>query len=96
MLYWLVGVVVCLLLWGALWKRNLVMAFGVLFGFLLAWLISYALKPFVTGMETIPVWLPPLPLATVALTLFIYGGLVWFRGNEGLSKKPSDDDQHHH
>jgi len=96
MFVWLVGIVVCIFVWGALWKRNLVLAFGVLIGVLLAWLLSYVLKPYVTGMEQIPVWLPPLPLATVALILFVYGALVWFRGSEGLPKPKDDPDDHHH
>jgi len=96
MLFWLLAVALCIVVWGALWKRNLVLAFGVLIGVLLAWLLSYPLKPYVTGMESIPVWLPPLPLATIAIVLFIYGGLVWFRGNEALSKKKPDDSDSHH
>jgi uncharacterized membrane protein YccC len=97
MFWWLVGVIVALLIWGALWKRNLSLAGGVLVGVLLAWLLSYFLKPYVTGMETIPVWLPPLPLATIAIVLFVYGALVWKRGNEGLPQKKHDEhsDEHH-
>jgi hypothetical protein len=89
----LIGVVVCLFVWAMLWKRNLVLGFGVLIGVLLAWLLSYALKPYISGVKEIPVWLPPLPLATVALVLFIYGGLVWIRGTEGLPK-PKARDEH--
>jgi hypothetical protein len=47
-------------------------------------------------MEHIPLWLPPLPMATVALVLFVYGALVWIRGNEGLPKGKSEDTEHHH
>jgi hypothetical protein len=94
--WWLVSVVVCVLIWGALWKRNLILGTGVLFGVLLAWLLSYIVKPIVTGVETIPIWLPPLPLATVALLLFIYGGVTWKRGNENLPKGKADDDSHGH
>jgi hypothetical protein len=97
MFIWFVLLIVCLLVWQLLWKQNLIMAFGVLLGVLLAWGLYYLLKPYVTGMETIPAWLPPLPLATVALILFVYGGLVWIRGNEGLPKpKPKQDDADHH
>jgi hypothetical protein len=95
MFWWLVGVAICVLLYGAIWTRNLVLAFGVLIGLLLAWLASLFLRPIVTGMEEIPIWLPPLPLATVAVVLFVYGALVWFRGNEALTKKKQDDDEHH-
>jgi ABC-type sulfate transport system permease component len=92
----LIGIVVCIAIWGAIFKRNLVLAFGVLIGVVIAWILSYALEPYVTGMKEIPVWLPPLPLATVALVLFIYGALVWFRGNERLpSKKIDESDEHH-
>lgn len=95
MLWWILGIAACVLIWGALWKRNLVLAFGVLIGVLLAWLLSYLLRPYVTGEEHIPLWLPPLPLATVALILFVYGGLVWFRGSEGLPQpKPKDTHEH--
>jgi len=96
MVGWLIAVIACLLAFGLLWKRNPLIAFGVLVGVLLAWLLSYLLKPLVTGMETIPVWLPPLPLATVALVLFVFGGLVWIRGNEGLPKRPPESDDKHH
>ena len=96
MLWWLVGVVVALLIWGALWKRNLSLAGGVLVGVLLAWVLSYFLKPYVTGMETIPIWLPPLPLATIAIALFVYGAIVWFRGNDALPKGKQDEHSGHH
>jgi len=97
MFWWLVGVIVALLVWGALWKRNLSLAGGVLVGVLLAWALSYLLEPYVTGMETIPVWLPPLPLATIAIALFVYGALIWIRGNDALPKGKEDDhgDGHH-
>jgi len=96
MLLWLAGVAVCCLIWAGIWKRNLGLAFGILIGVLLAWLLSYFVKPYVTGMETIPVWLPPLPLATIATLLFVYGGLIWFRGNEGLPAPKPKRDPHDH
>ncbi|MDX1562025.1 MAG: hypothetical protein R3305_03825 [Gammaproteobacteria bacterium] len=96
MLWWLIGVVIAILVWASLWQRNFGLALGILFGVLLAWLLSYFLQPYVTGMEDIPVWLPPLPLATVALLLFVYGAVVWFRGNDALPQKKFDDDKHHH
>ena len=97
MFWWLVGVIVCLAIWSLVWKRNVVLGLGILFGVLLAWLLSYAVKPYVTGsMEDIPVWLPPLPLATVAIVLLVYGVLVWIRGNEGLPKPEQRDDHEAH
>ena len=95
MLWWLAGVAVCCLIWAGIWKRNLGLAFGILIGVLLAWLLSYFVRPYVTGMEEIPIWLPPLPLATVAILLLVYGAIIWLRGNEGLPQ-PKHDDEHHH
>lgn len=96
MFLWLLGVAIAILIWGALWRRNLLLSFGILIGLLLAWLASVLLRPYVTGMEEIPIWLPPLPLATIAVVLFVYGGLVWFRGNEALPKKDDKQDAGHH
>lgn len=95
MFWWLAGIAVCCLIWARIWQRSLNLAFGILVGVLLAWVLSYFVKPYVTGMESIPIWLPPLPLATVATLLFIYGAVIWFRGNEGLPKKKFDEDDHH-
>jgi hypothetical protein len=97
MFWWLAGVAVFCLIWAAIWKRNAGLAFGILIGVLLAWLLAYFIKPYVTGMESIPIWLPPLPLATVATLLFVYGALIWFKGNDALPKSKHDDaDEHHH
>jgi len=96
MFWWLIGVVVCLLLWGTLWKRNFSLAFGITFGVLIAIALSFLIRPYVIDMSSIPVWLPPLPLATIAVSLFIYGALVWFRGEDALPKKnPEASDDHH-
>jgi hypothetical protein len=96
MFWWILGVIVGVLILGAIFRRNAVLAGGVLLGIVLAWIISYFLKPYVSGAEPIPVWLPPLPLATVATVLLVYGVLVWIRGNDRLPKVKRDDDPHHH
>ena len=31
-------------------------------------------------MHSVPIWLPPLPLVLVALSLFYLGILAWYRG----------------
>jgi hypothetical protein len=33
-------------------------------------------------MHEIPVWLPPLPFAVIACTLFFFGGLAWWWGSD--------------
>jgi hypothetical protein len=96
MLFWLVGVAIFVLLWGALWRTSPRGGFGVLVGLPVAWILSRLLTPYVTGMETIPIWLPPLPLALVALTLFVFGAIIWFKADNLPPPKQHDDDAHGH
>jgi hypothetical protein len=56
--------------------------------------VARLIEPYVTGMEEIPLWLPPLPMATIAVLLIVYGAVVWIRGNEALPKPKQDDDHH--
>jgi ABC-type sulfate transport system permease component len=81
MLTWLLGVAVFVVIWGALWRSQPKLAFGVLLGLPLAWIFSRLITPYVTGMNEIPIWLPPLPFAIVALTLMVFGAVVWFRAD---------------
>ena len=80
MLYWLIGVVLVLLLWYFMWQSQPKLAFGVLLGLPIAWIFSRLISPYITGMEQVPVWLPPLPFAIIAITLLVFGILIWFRG----------------
>jgi hypothetical protein len=82
MLWWLIGIAIFVLIWGKLWQSQPKSAFGVLIGLLLAWFFSKLITPYLTGMEEVPVWLPPLPFATVAVTLLVVGALLWFRADK--------------
>lgn len=95
MYYWLIGVALALVVWAMMWQRQPKMAFGVLLGLPIAWLISRLIEPYVTGMEQVPVWLPPLPFALVAIFLLVLGGLIWFRGAPPLPQE-SEEQPHHH
>jgi ABC-type sulfate transport system permease component len=95
MLAWLIGVVVFVVLWAGLWRSQPKAAFGVLLGLPVAWILSRFITPYVTGMEEIPVWLPPLPLAIVALLLFYFGIRTWLRADSlPPPPKQEDDDGH--
>ncbi|HEY7672648.1 MAG TPA: hypothetical protein VIC71_10555 [Gammaproteobacteria bacterium] len=94
MLTWIIVVAVLVLLWGGLWSRSLELATGILVGLGLAWIAFWFLSPYLTGMEEIPIWLPPAPIAIIATLLFIKGALVWIRGNAALPKPEPDKHGH--
>ena len=96
MLTWLLGVAVFVFLWSGLWRVQPKAAFGVLLGLPLAWIISRLITPYVTGMTQIPIWLPPLPLAIIATTLFVFGTVTWLRADKLPPPKRGDDDEHGH
>ena len=92
MYYWLAGVVLALLVWWMVWRIQPKMAFGMLLGLPIAWVVSRLITPYLTGVEQVPVWLPPLPFAIVAILLLVSGAMIWFRG----APPPSRDDAHEH
>lgn len=96
MIIWLIAIAALVAVWGLLWQRNYIFAFGVLLGLPVAWVLSHLLRPYVTGAEHVPLWLPPLPFAAVALTLFVYGALIWIRADRLPPPPEPDDDAHGH
>ena len=97
MLIWLIGVAVFVLIWGKLWQVLPAAGFGVLIGLPLAYVASLLITPYITGMKDIPVWLPPLPIVTIAVALFVFGVITWLRADK-LSPPPDLDahDDHGH
>lgn len=96
MLGWIIVVAVLALLWAGLWRTNTLLGFGILLGLPIAWLLSRPLAPYLTGMEHVPLWLPPLPFALVALALLVLGALSWLRASSapGPAESPEDPEQH--
>ena len=78
---WLIGVAGFIVLGGLMWRSQPKLAFGALLGLPIAWVLSLLIKPYVTGMTPFPVWLAPLPPALVALTLLVFGVMVWLRAD---------------
>jgi hypothetical protein len=97
MIVWLIAVAVLSMAWGAMWKNYPRMALGALIGMPIGWLLSYPVHSYLTGeMEDIPIWLPPLPLATIALLLIVVGLVIFLRAGEPpSSSQPKRDDSHH-
>ena len=75
--------VVFLILWGIAWRNQTRLAFGIFIGIGVGWLVASLIGPI--NMEHIPLWLPPLPFALVAIGLFSFGVAAWLIGN-----KPSE------
>jgi len=55
-------------------------AIGVVCGVALAWIGAALLPPL--SLATMPVWLPALPFALVATSLFAFGALAWWWGSD--------------
>ena len=68
------------LLWMVAWRRRRHFAVGALIGAVIALVASYWIRSL--SLETMPIWLPALPFALVAATLFAFGALAWFWGED--------------
>lgn len=87
MIAWTIFIVL-LILWGFAWHYQTKLAFGVLIGIGLGWVLSHFIGPYNT-LEEIPVWLPATPLISVVIILFVLGILAW--GVEALPSEEADD-----
>lgn len=61
-------------------RRKSTPLLGIALGFGLA--ATGAVRAAEAGGGNIPLWLPPLPFALVALALFVLGFLAWFTGSD--------------
>jgi hypothetical protein len=71
----------CFLLWVRAWQHGSRFAFGLAIGATLVLLAGPVVRTIAAG-EHIPVWAPALPFAVIAITLFVFGLLAWFWGEE--------------
>lgn len=71
----------CLLLWILAWQRRPQLAIGIAVGVLMV-LIGGPVIRALTGATHMPVWGPALPFALIAISLFGFGVLAWFWGEE--------------
>jgi hypothetical protein len=70
-----------MLLWIFAWQRGSQMARGIAIGAILV-LVCQPLVRAVSSQEHLPVWVPALPFALIAITLFGFGLLAWYWGEE--------------
>lgn len=67
----------CLLLWLRAWEHRSRLAIGIVVGAVLA-VVAGPLARSLLAMPHIPVWLPALPFALIAISLFGFGLLALF------------------
>jgi len=70
-----------LLLWYFTWQRGSQVARGIAIGALLV-LVAEPVIRAAGSLDHMPVWVPALPFALIAITLFGFGLLAWFWGEE--------------
>jgi hypothetical protein len=70
-----------LLLWIFQWQRGSYLARGIAIGVILVLIGQPAIRA-ISSLDHLPVWVPALPFALVAITLFGFGLLAWFWGEE--------------
>ncbi len=74
----IVGMLVFLALWGLAWRNRPIMAFGIFVGTASVWVVTAIVRP--SGLQHVPIWLPALPFAVVAIVLLYFGILAWLWG----------------
>ena len=84
-----------LVLWRMAWRARPILAFGITIGIMIGWVFAVVVGS--PTFEKVPLWLPPLPFAVVAVTLFVFGILAWVWGDEdATSAAGSGAPQQHH
>jgi hypothetical protein len=79
----IIATLVFFALWTLAWRRRPILAFGIFLGAAGVGVIAALIRP--GALDHVPIWLPPLPFATVAVGLFYFGVLAWLWGR----KEPS-------
>jgi hypothetical protein len=74
------GFLLFLVLWGAAWRKQPHLALGIFLGVAIAAAVAVFVRPF--DLHNMPVWLPALPFAVVAICLFCFGVWAWFLGSD--------------
>ena len=80
MLVFVAGCLLTVALCIAVLRRRADFVIGIAVGLAAAGAAAGTVPTF--SADTIPVWLPPLPFACVALMLFFFGGLAWWWGSD--------------
>ena len=77
-MFWvLTAFVIFLLMWGMMWRSQPRLAFGIVIGLVIGAIASRWIGPY-ESITDVPIWLPAVPFAVVAVGLLVYGGLTWW------------------
>jgi hypothetical protein len=76
----IVAMLIVLTLWSLAWRKRPILAFGIFLGTAGICALAAFVRP--SGIQHIPLWLPPLPFAVVAITLLYFGVLAWWWGRK--------------
>ena len=76
----LLGLLLCLGLLVVVWRKRPFLGAGIFIGVAVASVVMAVLPAFDGG--DVPIWLPALPFAVVAVTLFSFGILAWRWGDK--------------
>ena len=77
----IVAWLIFMVLWSLAWRSRPPLAFGIFLG--VAGACALVATVWFSGIRRVPIWLPALPFATVAITLFSFGILAWRWGKKG-------------
>jgi hypothetical protein len=74
----IIGVLALLALWSLAWRNQPSLAFGIFLGTASVCVLAAIVLPL--DIQHIPIWLPALPFAVVAIVLLYFGVLAWWWG----------------
>jgi hypothetical protein len=88
--FFVVALLGALLLWYFAWRARPILGLGITVGIMVTWMLLALVG--LPKFEHVPLWLPPLPFAVVAVTLFAFGILAWVWGADEQPSSPSSQD----
>lgn len=76
----ILGILGFLALMSLTWRKQPVFALGIILGTTTVLVFAAIVRP--SAPQHVPLWLPPLPFAVLALVLLVFGVLAWRTGRD--------------